>query len=171
MTTWAFEVRHGCLDRLPAGIVETVAEEQQSASFFVAEAGNLLNEPDDRIVYSISKSASGAESIAAFARACSWLFELLEVEFDQYYRSNYIRLAFVNLQVAPGYDGTQSGKMTTNCPELPSPTEQPPGLVMHQFITTFRVFFRHLRGCTEVSPTDADLQFSDWVTITFNRAP
>jgi hypothetical protein len=176
MSAWSFEVREGRLDTLPAALA-AIANEQRRLDancFLIAEAGVLLNEPEENLIASILNSATPSQVIARLGDACSWLFGRLETEVDQHFKWNYLKLSFVNLNpLEVGNTGfvSRSGKMTTNAPELPTPAEQPPALMIHHMVTTLRVFFSHLRGSVEISDWEADLYSCDWITMTFSKAP
>lgn len=84
---------------------------------------------------------------------------------------NYLKLSFVNLVPLDSGDRSSAGKMTTNSPELPRPSEQPPPLVLHQIVTSLRLFFSLLHGTVDVAGHEDDLYACDWATMTFSKAP
>lgn len=175
MSAWSFEVRDGRLDNLPPSLTAVTGEQRRlnAYCFFVAEAGVLLNEPEDKLIASVPKAANPAQVIARVGQAYSWFFDRLETEIDQHFQWNYLKLSFVNLNPLNISDTESfpiSGKMTTNAPLLPDPAEQPPALMIHQLVTTLRTFFSHLRGSVEISDWESDLNACDWITMTFSRA-
>lgn len=172
MSAWSFEVKDGRLATLPVALVAVIEEDRRLNAEFclVAEAGALLNEPDERLMECILKRDSPTEVIARLGHVCAWLFDHLEIEFGQHFRWNYLKLSFVNLKPLQSDDGSRSGRMTTNHPDLPTPSEQPAAPMMHQMATTL-TFFSHLRGSVEISGWEADLYRCDWATMSFTRAP
>ncbi len=107
--------------------------------------------------------------IARIGHALSWLFDRFEADIDSNYKWNYLKFTFVNLEPLE-YGDKDSGQMTTNAPQLPSPSGQPPQMMIHQIVTTMRMFFSHLRGSVEISDWESDLYSCDWVPMTFNKA-
>lgn len=171
MSKWSFEVQNGILEALPNSMTQ-IAEEQKAKEaqcFLHAEAGVLLNEPEDQITASIPANASPSVVIARIAHAFSWFFGLFETEIDQVFHWNYLKITFVNLkpiEVPDTLTGILTGTMSTNEPGLPPPAEQPPHLMIRQIATTMRIFFQVLRGSVEI----ADLYSYDWISMTYSKA-
>jgi hypothetical protein len=171
MSKWSFEVRSGCLEALPNSMVQIVEEQKiKEAQYFLhAETGVLLNEPEDQITASIPANAPPSLAVARIAHVFSWFFGLLETEIDQNLRWNYFKFTFVNLKPL-GLTDTSTGIMSTNEPGLPPPVEQPPHLMIHQMVTTMRMFFSHMRGSVEIADWESDLYSCDWVSMTYSKA-
>ena len=168
---WSFEVRHGRLDKLPVAFVDLVEEQRRldADCFFVAEAGALLNEPEEQLVVSVQKRATPPQVVGRLGDAFTWLFDRLEVEIDQNFKWNYLKLSFITLSPLHTREGSVSGQMTTNAPELPAPAEQSPALAPYHIVKTLGSFFGHLRGSVESLHWD-DPDTCDWVTMVFNKA-
>src|ERR1700722_18873927 len=119
MSAWSFEVTDGRLDNLPTALVGVVEEQRSLGAecFLLAEAGLLLNEPEQKLIVPIQQGASPSQVIARVGQAYSWLFGLLEFEIDQDFQWDFLKLSFVNLSpLWLGEEGDISGKMTTNSP-------------------------------------------------------
>src|SRR5579872_1252519 len=172
MRKWFFEVRHGRLSALPSSLAAIVAggEAKNAISFFVSEAGTLLNEPDKRIVAPILPGARPSEAVGRMAEAIAWVFDRLEPELDQDFQYNYLKLAFINLKSIHEGDAATSGMMSTNFPELPETLEASPQMVLHQMTTAIRTFCSHVRAAVELGGWESDVFACDWATMTFNKS-
>jgi hypothetical protein len=90
MLKWFFQVKHGTIAKAPDSITLHVAEQTKAnmAAFLLAEAGMLLNEPNEHLVISIPDETTAADAIGYVAQAVGWLFDRLEVELDQHFQHN-----------------------------------------------------------------------------------
>jgi hypothetical protein len=172
MRQWSIEVRHGRLDSLPDSL-RRCADQQRSASascFFVSEGGSLLNEPEKSHVSSVLSGASPSVVIALMSEAVGWVFDCLEVELDQDFQFNYLKVSFVNLAPSQEAPGNGSGKMTTNHPELPDPLEVSADMILHQITTALSRFFSHVRAAVRSDGWDVETFSCDWVALTLTKA-
>lgn len=175
MSKWSFEVRSGRLEALPNSMTQIIEEQKakESQCFLHAEAGVLLNEAEDQITASIPVNAPTSLVVARIAHVFSWFFDLLEPEIDQNLRWNYFKVTFVNLnplEIPDTLTDILTGKMSTNDPELSPPAEQSPHLILHQIVTTMRMFFSHLRGSVEIEDGRSYSDRCDWVSMTYSKA-
>lgn len=171
MPQWSFEVRSGGLTNIPESLrrIAGAQSEKGIESFFVAEGGTLLNEPDEQITISIDRGAAPALAISRTAEAVAWLLDRLEAELDQDFQYNYLKVSFVNL-LATRDEEIGSGVMTTNSPLLPEVGSVPAHTMVHQMTTALRMFFSHLGAAAITAERDAGVFACDWVTMTFNKA-
>lgn len=171
MSAWSAEVQHGRRESLPNELAVSLAEHKTANPqwVFVAEAGVLLNEPEEKLVAVVSDGASVAEAIARFGEACSWILGYLEVELDHVFKWNYLKLSFLNA-VVPDSGGSSFGRMTTNAPELPEPASQAPELLVRQLIKAAALIFSHLHASAEVGGWEAEVFGCDWASIVLIRA-
>ena len=173
MVKWSFEVRDGDLPVLPPGLASHADEQRKRGAgcFLVSEAGSLLNEPDEQMVHSVRGKATSTKIIAGISKSLAWSFDHLELELNQHFRHNYLKVSFVNLQPIRANEVTQSGKMTTNSPELPETVQTTPEMQFHQMVTALRVFFSHLHGAVEIADWATESFACDWVSMTFSKIP
>lgn len=172
MRHWSIELRDGRLNSLPASLRE-YADQQKSASascFFVSEGGSLLNEPEKAHVLSVLPGASSSAVIATMSEAIGWVFDCLEVELDQDFQFNYLKVSFVNLNPAHDATETTSGKMTTNHPDLPEPQEVSADMILHQITTALSRFLSHVRAAVKSDGWDVETFSCDWVSLTLTKA-
>lgn len=171
MVKLSFEVRDGTLETLPNSMTQ-IAEEQKTKDaqcFFHAEAGVLLNEPEEQITVSIPSNATPPIVLARIGETFSWFFGRLETEISPW---NYLKVTFVNLKPHGFADQDKLfSQMTTNAPELPEPSEQPADLMIHHVIITIRDFFLLLRGSVELTGWLSDTYWCDWVSMSYSKAP
>jgi len=172
MPKWLFQVPDGTLSTLPESLKPIVAEQKAVGAwaFFVSEAGTLLNEPDDRIVVSMPQRAQAATVIVGVSEAMAWIFDKLEVELDQDFQHNYLKISFVNLNPLHSDDVRRSGRMSTIFPELPENMEVSAQMQLHQMTTAIRLFFSHMRAAVELGGWGWDTLSCDWVSMTFNKS-
>jgi hypothetical protein len=171
MVKWSFEVRHGGLAVLPSALASR-ADEQRKANaryFLMSEAGNLLNEPDEQIVHSIPNKATPADVIGGVSKSLAWLLDHFELELNQDFQCNYLKVSFVNLQPVRANEVIDSGLTTTNVPELPETTQTSPALQFRQMVMALRVFFSHLQAAVEVTGWGTETFACDWVSMTFSK--
>jgi hypothetical protein len=172
MRKWSFEVRNGALSELPQSL-QVAAEQQRSAKvhcFFVSEGGTLLNEPDESLVASITSDEEICAILGQMSKAMAWVFGRLELELDQDFRFNYLKLSFVNLNPKTIRADQHTGKMTTNAPELPEGIHVSADMTLRQMTTTLRLFFSHVQGAVKLGGWDTEVFACDWVSMTFNKA-
>lgn len=170
MRKWSFEVRHGMLSTLPNSLANCVKEQkaENAASFFVSEAGTLLNEPDQKTVGPIYLGTKVNDAIARMAEAVGWVFDRFEGELDQDVEHNYLKVSFVNLKSVHDSDIMTSGKMSTNSPELPETADVSPQMMLHQMTTAIRVFCLHVKAAVDNGGWEGDA--CDWVSMTLNKS-
>jgi len=171
MVKWTFEVRNGNLATLPSRLSSLSKDQTKlnASCYLVAEAGSLLNEPDEQIVQSICAKATPGEVIAGVSKSLAWLFDHLELEVNQDFRHNYLKVSFVNLQPIRSNEIAESGQMTTNSPELPEAAQTSPEIQFRQMVGAFRALFSHLRAAVEIADWTTESFACDWVALTFNK--
>lgn len=171
MRHWSFEVQHGVLSTLPNSL-KRHAEEQSSdgaSSFFVAEGGTLLNEPDEQKVTRILPRPDSASVVAAMSDAVGWVFDCFDTELDSDFRFNYLKVSFVNLSPQRTSETSRSGKMSTNHPDLSQAEAVSADRMLHQLVTTIRIFFSHVRAAVEIDGWETETYSCDWVSLLLTK--
>jgi hypothetical protein len=105
------------------------------------------------------------------SEALAWLFDKLELELDQDFRHNYLKVSFVHLNPLEGAEDMGEGRLSTNFPELPDNMQVPAEMLLRQMIKAIRSFLSHMRAAVEIGGFDWETFSCDWVSMTFNKSP